>query len=92
MRGYTIAVSILANNNPIGIILSSFVFGVLSTGATAMQRVADVSSVIVYVFQGVVVLLLAFSTTLSVKKFNNYLNRTKSTLMKPKSKGDEFSG
>lgn len=58
--GYTaIAVSILAANNPLGVVFSSLLFGILNAGATMMQRSAHVSSVFVYVFQGIIILFIA---------------------------------
>ncbi len=61
--GFTgIAVSILVNNNPIGIIFSSFIFGILRTGATAMQRLADISSSFVGVFEGMIIIFIAVAT------------------------------
>ena len=60
--GYTaIAVSILASNNPIGIIFSSLLFGFLSAGSTAMQRAADVSASFVNIFQGVIIIFIAIA-------------------------------
>jgi len=90
--GYTaIAVSILANNNPLGVIISAFVFGVLNTGATAMQRAAGVSAVVVNVFQGILILFLAFSTTLSLDKLKakRYITRGIAGGKLTISKGDE---
>lgn len=67
--GYTaIAVAILANKNPLGVILTAFVFGILNTGGTAMQRTAGVSPVVILVFQGIIIFFLALSTALSQKK------------------------
>jgi simple sugar transport system permease protein len=61
--GFTgIAVSILVSNNPIGIIFSSFIFGMLRTGATAMQRLADISSSFVSVFEGMIIIFIAVAT------------------------------
>lgn len=60
--GYTaIAVSLLANNHPIGIIFTSTIFGFLSAGSTAMQRVAGISSTFVQVFQGLIVIFVAIA-------------------------------
>lgn len=60
--GYTaIAVSILASNNPIGVVLSSLLFGFLNAGSTAMQRAADVSASFVNIFQGVIVVFVALA-------------------------------
>lgn len=71
--GYTaIAVSILAANNPIGIIFSSLFFGVLSAGSTAMQRSADVSASFVDIFQGIIIIFVAIAavagTGVAIKK------------------------
>lgn len=60
--GYTaIAISVLANNNPIGVIFSSLLFGFLNAGSTAMQRAADVSASFVNIFQGIVVVFVALA-------------------------------
>ncbi|MEL7610472.1 MAG: ABC transporter permease [Bacillota bacterium] len=60
--GYTaIAVSILASNNPVGIIFSSLLFGFLSAGSTAMQRAADVSASFVNIFQGIIIIFIAIA-------------------------------
>lgn len=60
--GYTaIAVSILASNNPIGVIFSSLLFGFLNAGSTAMQRAADVSASFVNIFQGIVIVFVALA-------------------------------
>ncbi len=60
--GYTaIAVSILASNNPIGVVLSALLFGFLNAGSTAMQRAADVSASFVNIFQGVIVVFVALA-------------------------------
>lgn len=61
--GFTgIAVSILVGNNPLGIVFSSFLFGMLRTGATAMQRLADISSSFVSVFEGIIIVFIAVAT------------------------------
>lgn len=58
--GFTaIAVSILVSNNPIGVIFSSFLFGFISSGSTAMQRTAGVSSTFVQLFMGLIVIFVA---------------------------------
>lgn len=60
--GYTaIAISVLANNNPVGVIFSAFLFGFLNAGSTAMQRAADVSASFVNIFQGIVVIFVALA-------------------------------
>jgi len=60
--GYTaIAVAILASSNPLGVIISSLLFGFLNAGSTAMQRAADVSASFVNIFQGVIVIFVALA-------------------------------
>lgn len=51
-----IAVSLLANNNPIGIIFSGILFGALRSGSEMMQITAHIPSVLVYAIQGLVIL------------------------------------
>lgn len=51
-----IAVSLLVNNNPLGIILSGILFGALRSGSEVMQLSAKVPSVLVFVIQGLVIL------------------------------------
>ncbi len=51
-----IAVSLLVNNNPLGVILSGILFGALRSGSEVMQLSAKVPSVLVYVIQGLVIL------------------------------------
>lgn len=51
-----IAVALLANNNPIGIIFSGILFGALRSGSEVMQMNAKVPSVLVFAIQGLVIL------------------------------------
>ena len=68
-HGFTgIAVSVLAGNNPIGIIFTSFLFGSLSSGAMTMQRTAGVSASFVQVFQGIMIIGIAMATVKHTKK------------------------
>jgi ABC-type uncharacterized transport system permease subunit len=58
--GYlAIAVALLANLEPIGVILSSILFAALLNGADAMQRAAAVPIPVIYVIEGIVVLFIA---------------------------------
>ncbi len=58
--GYTaIAVALLANLNPAGVLASGIGFGALEAGAASMQRDAGVPSVIVWVVEAVLILVLA---------------------------------
>ena len=63
--GWTgIAVSVLAANNPLGIILTSILFAILNSGAMAMQREADISSSFASILQGMIILAVAVAVTL----------------------------
>lgn len=58
--GYTaIAVALLANLNPAGVIVSGIGFGALEAGAAAMQRDAGVPAVIASVIEALIILVLA---------------------------------
>jgi len=61
--GYSaIAVALLARLHPLGIILSALLFGALEAGAAAMQRDANVPSVLAVVVEAMLVLgVLAFN-------------------------------
>ena len=62
--GYTgIAISVLANNNPIGVIFSSLLFGFLKTGSSTMQRIVNASAQFTTVIQGIVILFIAISAS-----------------------------
>lgn len=51
-----IAVALLANNHPLGIIFSGILFGALRSGSEVMQMNARVPSVLVFAIQGLVIL------------------------------------
>jgi simple sugar transport system permease protein len=68
--GYSaIAVALLARLHPLAIILSSLLFGALEAGAAAMQRDANVPSVLAAVVEAMIVLgVLAFDHARSLGK------------------------
>lgn len=67
--GYTaIAVALMARLNPLAVMATALLFGALDNGATAMQRQANVSAVISYAMQGIVVLTLAALGGLALRK------------------------
>ncbi|MDR0841065.1 MAG: ABC transporter permease [Christensenellaceae bacterium] len=67
--GYTaIAVSILAGNNPIGVIFSASLFGFLTLGATAMQRVIGVSAQFTSIVQGIIIIFVAAASVKGLQK------------------------
>jgi len=53
-----IAVALLGSNNPIGIALSGFLFGMLRSGSNKMQMLAHVPSAIIYMIQGMIILFV----------------------------------
>lgn len=58
--GFTgIAIAVLGKGNPVGIIITSLLFGVMNAGAMRMNRVAGISSNMVNVIQGLVILFVA---------------------------------
>lgn len=66
--GFTgIAIAVLANSNPIGVIFSSFLFGFLNAGATSMQRSAGVSASFVQIFQGIMIIAIALASVNKAK-------------------------
>jgi len=57
--GFTaIAVALLGRLHPVGVVVAALFFGALDAGSNAMQRAAGVSSVLVSVIQGTVVVFL----------------------------------
>ncbi|MGH7494107.1 MAG: ABC transporter permease [bacterium] len=67
--GYTaIAVALMAKLHPLAIMGTAFFFGALENGATAMQRQANVSAVIVYTIQGIVIVAVAVISALELRK------------------------
>ncbi len=57
--GFTaIAVALLARGRPLGIVAAGVLFGALEAGAGAMQREAGIPSVVVYVAQATIILVV----------------------------------
>ena len=54
-----IAVAVLANNHPMGILLSALLFGILEAGSMKMSYSAGISTSMVNVIQGLVILFVA---------------------------------
>ena len=61
-----IVVSLLANNNPIGVIFSSFFIGALKSGSFGIERTIGASRALVTVLQGIVIALI------TIEKMYNY--------------------
>ncbi len=67
--GYTaIAVALMAKLHPLALLGTAFLFGALENGAAAMQRQANVSAVIVYAIQGMVIIMVAVMGVLEMRK------------------------
>lgn len=67
--GYTaIAVALLGGLHPVGIVASGLLFGALQAGASAMQRDAGISEVIVLVVQGIIIFSVALQTARALRK------------------------
>ncbi|MGE5599426.1 MAG: ABC transporter permease [Bacteroidota bacterium] len=54
-----IAVALMGNNHPAGVILGSLLFGTLSTGASRMQLTAEVPKQIIVILQAVIIFFIA---------------------------------
>jgi simple sugar transport system permease protein len=67
--GYTaVAVALMARLNPLSTLVTALFFGALEAGAGAMQRAANVSAVVVAVMQGLVILSIATTGALQVRR------------------------
>ena len=63
-----IAVALLGNTNPLGILLSAFLFGMMSNGSNKMQMLSNVPGAVIYLMQGLIVLFVV-GRNLYAKKF-----------------------
>ncbi|OQY47720.1 MAG: ABC transporter permease [Anaerolineaceae bacterium 4572_78] len=55
----SITIALLAKNHPLGVILTSFLFGAMSAGSTRMQRASGVPSEIIQVVQALILMFVA---------------------------------
>ena len=55
----SIAVALLGNSHPLGVVLAAILFGVLRSGATRMQSMAGIPIDMISVIQGVVIIFVA---------------------------------
>lgn len=62
-----LAIALLSRGNPAVVIITSFFFGALRSGANVMQRSAAVPVSIIYAIQGLIVLFVAISLTLEFR-------------------------
>ncbi len=63
-----IAVALLANNNPLGVIFSGTLFGALRSGAEIMQMSAGVPSVLIFIIQGLIIISVVTLTTIRANR------------------------
>jgi simple sugar transport system permease protein len=61
-----IAVALLGQNSPIGIILAAFLFGMIRAGANLMQMVSGVPVSAVYIIQALVILFVVSSGVITI--------------------------
>ncbi|MBI3302999.1 MAG: ABC transporter permease [Deltaproteobacteria bacterium] len=67
--GYTaIAVALVGQRSPIGVVLAALFFGALEAGSGTVQRAAGVSSVLVAVIQATIVFFLAAYSTATMQR------------------------
>lgn len=72
--GYTaIAVALVGQRTPLGVVLAALFFGALEAGSGALQRLAGISSVLVSVIQATVVLFLAAYSSDTVQQRLHFL-------------------
>ena len=65
VHGYdAIAVALLANSNPLGVIASSAFFGALQAGANRMQQTVNIETSLVFVIQALTVIFVIAAPTL----------------------------
>ncbi len=55
----SIALALLGNNHPVGVVLSALLFGILYNGATRMQVAAGIPTEIISVLQAVILIFIA---------------------------------
>ena len=72
--GYTaIAVALVGQRSPLGVVFAAIFFGALDAGASAVQRNVGVSAALTSVIQAIVVLFLAaYSTETAQRLFRLY--------------------
>lgn len=83
--GYdAVAVALLGQNNPIGVIISGIMFGTLKSGAGGMQRATNLPMSLISVTSGLIILFVAASVIMN--KLPRYLAKRRSG-----GKADDFS-
>jgi general nucleoside transport system permease protein len=76
--GFTgIAVALLGNVAPLGVVLAALLFGVLQTGGQVMQRTADTPASIVAIIQGLVIFLVAVQVRIPRRHVLGWMGRAR---------------
>lgn len=68
-----IAVALVSQLNPFGVIITSFLFGALRTGANTMQRAVGIPTSIVDIIQGLIIFFVVAATSLQKSNLNLHL-------------------
>ncbi|MDF2674678.1 MAG: inner-rane translocator [Clostridiales bacterium] len=71
-----IAVALLGQNMPIGIIVSAILFGMLRSGANMMQLTAKVPNAIIYIIQALVIIFIVAKNIFKIFKRRNVAKST----------------
>jgi len=77
-----IAVALLGQNTPLGIFLSSILFGAMRSGANIMQLSTGVPVAVIYIIQALIVIFLVSSELFrrkGLKPVKNFIKKVKST-------------
>ncbi|MEM2913812.1 MAG: ABC transporter permease [Candidatus Bathyarchaeia archaeon] len=70
--GYlAIAVALLGRNHPLGVLLSSFLFGVLLVGSDEMRRIMQVPTGIIYFIEGAVMLSILIAGIITQRRLRS---------------------
>lgn len=86
-----ISVGMLAGNHPLGVLLSSLLFGALKTGATAMQIQAGTNAELVRVLQALIIFFIACHWSLKkiIEDLRNKREVQRAKHSKPAKDGDK---
>ena len=72
-----IVVTLLANNNPIGVLFSGIFFGALKNGGINMERITDVPSAVTDMVTAIIFIII--SAKIALPKLKRFLNSKKET-------------
>jgi len=78
-----IMIALIANNNPIGMVIVAILWGITKNGSFAMERMTNVNRLVVTLIQALFVLFI----TMDHKKLNNFVKTVFRTKKKAKHRG-----